>query len=105
MDGKPFRVKVTFRSATAAYVTERTWSDDQKLKSLPDGGLLLEFTATSRPEVLSWVLSFRAEAQLLEPADLREEMTSIVENLAEIYNSGSVGVPASMERPGTWMIS
>jgi predicted DNA-binding transcriptional regulator YafY len=105
MEGKPFRVKVAFGPAAAAYVSERTWSDDQKLKSLPDGGLLLEFTATSRPEVLSWVLSFRTEAQLLEPADIREELASIVEALADVYSSGSPEVPSTTERPGTWMIS
>ena len=105
MEGKPFRVKVAFGPAAAAYVSERTWSDDQKLKSLPDGGLTLEFTATSRPEVLSWVLSFRAEAELLEPADIREEMASIVESLAGVYNSGNLEVPSTHERPGTWMVS
>jgi predicted DNA-binding transcriptional regulator YafY len=105
MDGKPFRVKVAFRPAAAAYVSERTWSDDQKLKGLPDGGLILEFTATSRPEVLSWILSFRTEAELLEPADIREELASTVEKLADVYSSDSLVAPSTHDRPGTWMIS
>jgi len=105
MEGKPFRVKVAFQAGAAAYVSERIWSDDQKLKSLPDGGLVLEFTATSRPEVLSWILSFRTEAELLEPADLKVEMTSIVEKLVEVYGSGGPEVSTALERPGTWMIS
>ena len=50
-----------------------------------DGGLDLEFTATSRPEVISWVLSFGRDAELLEPVELRKELKVLVQDLARTY--------------------
>ena len=64
-----------------------------------------EFTSTSRPEVLSWVLSFRAEAELMEPADIREEAAAIVEKLGELYSPGNHEVPSIHDRAGSWMVS
>ncbi len=48
---------------------EHIWSEDQK-----NGWVILEFTTTSRPGVVSWVLSFESEATLMAPADLRGDM-------------------------------
>ncbi len=70
----PFRVVVEFIPKAAVYVRERIWSKDQQITDLPDGGITLEFTATSRPEVLAWVLSFGGEATLHAPEDIRLEL-------------------------------
>ena len=48
MPGKAFAVKVRFKQPAACYVAERVWSDDQKLTTQRDGGLELQFTATSQ---------------------------------------------------------
>jgi len=87
MDGEPFPVRVAFRPGAAVYVSERIWSEKQTLLPQPDGGVILTFTATSRPEVLSWVLSFGTEAELLEPDDLRAEMGNAVRDLAVLYGA------------------
>lgn len=81
MPGQAFSVKVQFKQPAACYVAERIWSDDQKMTTRRDGGLELQFTATSRPEVISWVLSFAREAELLKPADLRQEIADLVGDL------------------------
>ncbi len=70
----PFRVVVDFVPKASVYVRERIWSKDQQLANLPDGGVTLSFTATSRPEVLAWVLSFGGEAVLRAPDDIRHEI-------------------------------
>lgn len=67
----PFRVVVDFIPKAAMYIEERVWSRDQKITRHKDGSVTLEFTATSRPEVLAWVLSFGGEAVLRAPEDLR----------------------------------
>ncbi len=67
MDGEPFEVKVEFAPSAARYVEERTWSEDQVIEKKRDGGVNLTFSATSELEVISWVLSFRATAKVLEP--------------------------------------
>ncbi|NLV45735.1 MAG: WYL domain-containing protein [Candidatus Hydrogenedentes bacterium] len=70
----PFAVEVDFVPKAAVYVRERIWSGDQRIIDKPDGGITLRFTATSRPEVLAWVLSFGGEAELRVPVDIRQEL-------------------------------
>lgn len=46
------------------YIRERIWSESQKLVELADGGVLLEITTCSEPELLAWIRSFGEEASL-----------------------------------------
>lgn len=85
MQGEPFRVRLKVGPSAAAYVRERRWSEDQRLTALPGGGMLVEFTATSRPEVASFALSFGPEAELLAPEDLRAEVAGMIRQMAAIY--------------------
>ncbi|WP_045221905.1 helix-turn-helix transcriptional regulator [Desulfonatronum thioautotrophicum] len=82
---EPFRVQVKFAQEVAAYVSERTWSEDQVVRQLKNGKTILEFTARSRPEVVSWVLSFGRHALLLKPKDLREDLISVIEAMQGQY--------------------
>lgn len=85
MVGEPFKVKVAFSPNAAMYVRERIWSEDQVIQDQPDGGVVLEFTATSEPEVISWVLSFGAEARLVAPTALVEYMRELLDKMAGGY--------------------
>ena len=89
MKDEPFRVRVFFSADAATYVRERTWSGDQTISPKPDGGIILEFTATSWPEVLSWVLSFGPEATILAPEDLRKGIKEAVGKILENYGKPS----------------
>ena len=40
----------------------------------PDGKLLFSFGFTDRENILSWILTFGSEAELLEPVELRREL-------------------------------
>ncbi len=82
---EPLRVRVAFQKGAAEYVAERTWSPGQKLTRRKDGTLILTFNTTSRFEVISWVLGFGPDAELLEPEDLRREVREKVEAIAERY--------------------
>lgn len=54
---RSFRIK--FRPGSASdYVRERIWSDTQRLAEQEDGGVLLEITTKSEPELAAWVRSF-----------------------------------------------
>lgn len=82
---KPFRVVVDIIPKAAMYVRERIWSKDQVIKPRKDGGLTLEFTATSKPEVLAWVLSFGGEATLREPEDIRQELLVRLDTMQKLH--------------------
>lgn len=82
---KPFRVVVDIVPKAAMYVRERIWSRDQIITPKKDGGLTLEFTATSKPEVLAWVLSFGGEATLREPEEIQREILHRVKAMEQAH--------------------
>ena len=62
---RTFRIKFKTEKA-AQYVEERIWSDRQKIIKQIYGGVILEMTSCSEPEVMAWVRSFGDEAELLD---------------------------------------
>jgi predicted DNA-binding transcriptional regulator YafY len=84
---KTFTAKVRFKSEAADYVEERTWSAKQRFERRPDGSLVLTFQARSPLEVLSWVLGFGGQAEILTPNWLRAEMVEAVKALAGVYKT------------------
>lgn len=85
MPGKPFKVRVAIGPNAAAYVRERKWSKDQSIEPQKDGRVILDFTATSEPEVISWVLSFGPEAQLISPKELTHQMKKTLAAISKLY--------------------
>ena len=91
---EPFTVRIRFTPEAATFVGERCWSEGQQTTVLADGGVELTFTSTSRPEVKSWVLSFADAAELIEPADLREEIRMTLQQTQRRYSS-TASAPAT----------
>jgi len=85
MEDEPFTVKIKFASSAAMYVGEREWSTDQDIKDHKNGAITLTLTARSALEIRSWVLGFGADAELLSPDWLREEMAEAIEHLYKAY--------------------
>ncbi len=75
---RAFKVEVEFAGWAAQYISERMWSPDQKITKKSQGRIALEFTTSSEPEVVSWVLSFGKEAKLISPDFLIKEISSHV---------------------------
>ncbi len=69
---EPMDVAVRFAKAQAPYIRERIWHPSQKLEELGDGRIVLRLRAGGFYEIRSWVLSFGAAAEVLEPEELRE---------------------------------
>ena len=80
-----FKVVVEFTGWAAKYVSERTWSPDQKIRKLKDGSIILTMTTSGWFDVRSWLLSFGADAELLEPVDKRDEIRKAVRELVDLY--------------------
>jgi predicted DNA-binding transcriptional regulator YafY len=78
---RSFRVVVEFTGFAAAYVAERIWSPDQKIKWLDEGTMQLTFSASSEPEVKSWVLSFGEEAKLIKPKRLVKTLDATIRRM------------------------
>jgi len=82
---KAFKVEAEFTGWAAKYVAERIWSHDQKIKKVGKNKIVLEFTASSEPEVISWLLWFGEETRLTKPEHLINKIICCIDNMKEIY--------------------
>lgn len=83
-DGNLLKIEVEFTGWATTYIAERIWSYDQLIK-VEDSRLILLFSASSKHEVISWILSFGQNAKILSPDFLIEEVKAIISNLKNIY--------------------
>ena len=81
--GNEFKVEAELTGYAAIYVAERIWSPDQKIRKTVEGSIKLTFTATSEPEVISWVLSFGKEARLIKPKRLVKKLKAELDKMRE----------------------
>jgi predicted DNA-binding transcriptional regulator YafY len=81
-----FRATVEFKGWAARFVSERTWSPDQKLVRKKDGITRLTFMTSSEQEFISWVLSFREEAKVLRPKWLVDTVKQTLDSTLANYN-------------------
>jgi predicted DNA-binding transcriptional regulator YafY len=80
-----FQVEVEFTGWAAKYVSERIWSPDQKIRKVGENKIILEFTASSEPEVISWLLWFGEEARLIKPQHLVDEIIHSIDSMKNNY--------------------
>jgi predicted DNA-binding transcriptional regulator YafY len=78
--GDPVEVVIWFTAGQARYIRERQWAEAQDIIDQPDGSIKLRMTTSGWWDIKRWVLSFGAEAELVAPQEMREE---IREELAE----------------------
>jgi predicted DNA-binding transcriptional regulator YafY len=82
---KAFDVEVEFTGWAAKYVSERIWSPDQKIAK-NNGKTVLTFSASSEPELISWVLSFKDEIKVVKPTWLFKQVKDLIDNMNKIYD-------------------
>jgi predicted DNA-binding transcriptional regulator YafY len=70
----PEHVRIRFAPRRALYVREHDWHPSQKIAQLAGGEIELTMEVGPGDELASWVLSFGADAELLEPAALRAQV-------------------------------
>lgn len=81
----PERVRIRFAAQRALYVREHDWHPSQKIERLADGSIELAMDVGPGDELASWVLSFGADAELLEPAALRAQVARALDGARARY--------------------
>jgi predicted DNA-binding transcriptional regulator YafY len=65
----------TGRAPNSGHFTrERVWHPSQALREERDGSLEMRMEASSRKEVVRWILSWVPEVQVLAPGELRRRI-------------------------------
>lgn len=91
MTGEVHDVAVLFSSACRYLVEEQRWHPTQRVEEQPDGSVIVRFSASGLPEIKRWVLGFGAQATVLEPASLREEVAQEIASALASYTSRCQG--------------
>ena len=84
--GEGIDVVLRFRADVTWRVKETTWHPSQSIEDLDDGGCVLRFSVASMMEVGRWVRSWGDTVEVLEPAELREELRAEAVRLARAYS-------------------
>jgi predicted DNA-binding transcriptional regulator YafY len=83
----PMRVLVRFSPEIAHAVSDRIWMQGQKISTDSAGRVTVEFEAAGQMELVSWILSYGMQAEVLEPPELRKEVRKQVKQMRQIYRN------------------
>ena len=83
--GEPQRVRIRFASEIAGYISEKTWHQTQKIEPQKDGSIIFEARVAGTDEIKFWLMTWGAEAEVLSPAALRDEMISEAKAMLQNY--------------------
>jgi len=85
----PVEARIWFSAEQARYIKERKWGKEQQITEVDDGSIILEIKTSGKWELKKWVLSFGANAEVLEPKNLRQEICEEVQNALRRYGVSS----------------
>lgn len=85
-------------SAAMAWWVQAHWGHCGSTLRLDDGGVIYETPFTDARPLLAWVLGLAAEAELLEPLDLRRQLATHLERLDDILDAPVPDEPAAAAR-------
>jgi predicted DNA-binding transcriptional regulator YafY len=86
-DGAPVRVVIRFAASVARYIEEHHWPGCERKTRAADGALVCEFRLAGLQEIKSWILSFGAQAVVLEPDELVQAIRAEAEALVRYYQN------------------
>jgi predicted DNA-binding transcriptional regulator YafY len=81
----PVSVKIHICAEQAPYIKERQWCKNQGIETLKDGSIILSMNTSGWFDVKKLILSFGADAELLEPADKRKEIKETIKQITALY--------------------
>ncbi|MDD5285814.1 MAG: WYL domain-containing protein, partial [Desulfuromonadaceae bacterium] len=83
----PMKVRVRFSSLIAHAVRDRIWMPGQNVSTDSEGRVTIEFEATGQMELVSWILSYGMNAEVIGPPELRKEIRKHVKEMRQQYRS------------------
>jgi predicted DNA-binding transcriptional regulator YafY len=78
---------VRFSPQVAEFIRERQWHTSQGIMERPDGSVEVLLRCAVTPELKQWILGYAADAEVLEPAELREEIHTTLLEAAARYQA------------------
>jgi len=82
----PEEVVIRFDASLERFLRENIWHPSQEFSKDKDGSVLLTMEVGGLSEVMSWVFGFGRQAEVLEPAHLREAVAEEIDAAATKYH-------------------
>jgi predicted DNA-binding transcriptional regulator YafY len=83
--GRPQKFVIRFTSRAAVWIREDPWHPQQQIEERPGGEVIVTIPAAHELEVVSRVLAWGADAELLSPPASRRTMATLIGELAQRY--------------------
>ena len=84
-DEDPVDVVIRFSTSVAKRAAETRWHPSQELEPQPDGTLIWRARVAGMREIRIWILGWGADAEVLQPAELREAVAAELRRAADVY--------------------
>ncbi len=86
IDDPPLKWKIRFVGSVEKRLIRRPLHATQKIKKTRNGDVIVSFTAGGKFEILYFVMSYGTKAEVLEPAEIREELKQLYVRLVDTYS-------------------
>ncbi len=84
--GERTTVTVLFKGHAARVVLSGKHHAGEEVEKLRDGSVRFKVTTCGLEEIKYWILSFGSEAEVIEPKQLRENLSRLAKNLSKLYS-------------------
>ena len=82
---EPVEVKIRFAADQVRYIRERVWAKGQTIQETEDGSALLTINTSGWGDIKRWVMAFGADAEVMEPLEMRQEIAAELSISLESY--------------------
>ena len=80
-----YDIAIRFTPYQSQWIREHRWHTTQQLVEHDDGSTILKLTVGALDAVKRWVMRYGAQAEVLEPRELRDMVTQEVREMGEAY--------------------
>lgn len=79
------RVAIRFNHFRARWIRSQKWHKDQEIVENPDGSIMLTLPVSHFAEIKMEILKFGADAEVMAPKELRDEVKKEIEKMKRVY--------------------
>ena len=87
--GEEQLVRVKFSPRVARIIRETKRHPTQELQDTPDGGVIFSVRVAGIEEIGFWILTWGSDAEVLEPAELRDSIAETAKRMLSLYSQNS----------------